>query len=196
MPYFERLPYAEMIARAVEGNLSANRSQSSVVPPAVKSPILEQATRILREESAGLPSSSRSRLNLPFAATASDGQSAFLSTSGNDKEGPDGVLLLDPPPPVKAGQTATVVLSMANDSEASMSLCLVATHLVSCSGARIAASNIDISPEETVVAPAQSVDVKIDVDVPDIIIPGEYAGLLQVFGNQTARAVVVINVVK
>lgn len=195
MPYFERLPYAEMIARAVEGNLSANGAQSSAIAPAVKSPVLEQAARILMEESAGLPSSSRSRLSLPFA-TPSDGQSACLAMPGRDKEGPDGVLLLDPPPPVKAGQTATVVLSMANDSATSMSLCLAATHLVSCTGARIAASNIELSPEETVVAPSQSVDVKIEVDVPDIIIPGEYAGLLQVFGKQTARAVMVINVVK
>lgn len=103
--------------------------------------------------------------------------------------------MLEPPPPVKAGETATVVLSMVNDSGAPLSFSMAATHLVSPTGARIAANNIDISPEEAVVAPAQAVDVRIAVNVPQIILPGEYGGLLQAFSQPTVRAVLVINVV-
>jgi hypothetical protein len=198
MPYFERLPYADMIARIAGSPSPGDGTQPAVKLPVVASPLMEQAAAILKEESAGLPSfsssSSANRLRLPFLATASGAQPGFPSLTGSSTDVAKDVLLLDAPPPVRAGQTATIVLSMVNDSATSLSFSVMTTHLISRSGARIAANNIDISPEEAVLAPSQAVDVQVVVNVPAIIMPGEYAGLLQVYGQQTTRAVMVINV--
>lgn len=179
MPYFERLPYAEMIVRN-----SADHAHPPANPTTIEPSILEQAAAILKEESGGLPSSSAGRVKFPFL-DADAGQPKGIAGT---------VLLLEPPPPVKAGQIATVVLSIVNDSGTSLSFSMMATHLVSRSGARIAATNIDISPEEAVLAPSEAVDVQVAVNVPEIVIPDEYGGLLQAFGQETVRAVLVINV--
>lgn len=189
MPCFERLPYAEMIARAAGALPEPERAQA-----AIKLPILEQAAMILKEESSRLPSSSTNRLILPFPASAQAGQPRFTSLGEPAKDGAGYVVQLNPPPPVKAGQAATIVLSMINDSGGPLSFSLMSTHLVSQAGTRIAATNIDISPEEAVLAPSQSADVQVTVNVPEIIVPGEYGGLLQAFSEQTVRAVLVINV--
>jgi hypothetical protein len=195
MPYFVRLPYAEMIARAAglapAANSAGSTTQEAKTPTLIV-PILDQAQRILREESIQLPSSSLGRLTIPFLDTLQEKPNGSGILPGPENAG--SVLLLTAPPAVKAGQTATVVLSMVNDSGADLSFSVMTTHLVSPSGARIAANNVDISPEEAVVGPSQAVDVRIVVSVPAIAIPGEYSGLVQVYGQQTARAVLVINV--
>lgn len=178
MPYFERLPYAEMLRQAA-GLATPPKS----IPTASKPTILDRAAAILKEEATGLPPSTR-RPTLPFPA----------ADTHRDKTAARHVLLLDPPPPIKAGQKAAVLLSIVNDSETSLTFSVVPTHLVSRCGARIPANNIEISPEEAVLAPAESADVQVEVNIPEIIIPGEYSGLLQVYGQQTARAVLVINV--
>ncbi len=183
MPYFERLPYAEMIARAAKSSVLADQAQSPPKLPGDMLPLLEQAKAILKEESGALPSASMGKYPLPFPTATSP-----------IRNGAGDVLLLNSPPPVKGGETATVVLSIVNDSGSSVSFSVMTTHLISRSGARIAANNVDISPEKGVLGPSQSVDIQVAVNVPNIIMPGEYAGLLQAYGQETTHAVLVVNV--
>lgn len=148
---------------------------------------------ILKEESAGLPSPSGG-LRLPLMAGTPEDLRGVSGPLDRDNDDGGEVVLLEPPPPVRAGQTATVVLSIVNDSDTPLSFSMVATHLVSQSGARIPANRIGISPAEAVIARSGMADVRVAVSVPEIVLPGEYSGLLLAYGQQTACAVLAINV--
>lgn len=90
------------------------------------------------------------------------------------------VQLLKPPPPVRAGQSACILLSLENDDPNENAECvLYTTDLVGSSGRRIPETHVDVSPSPVRIPSGGSVDVRIGIQVPMGTPPGRYAGLLQ-----------------
>ena len=90
------------------------------------------------------------------------------------------VIVLKSPPPVRAGESGWVDLSLANDERIETISCsLFSTDLVGSSGYSISRTQIRISPSAVRVSPRTSIDARVEVRVPLGTPPGGYAGLLQ-----------------
>jgi hypothetical protein len=71
---------------------------------------------------------------------------------------------------------------------------LVASDLISDAGQRIAATNVSFEPASVAITAHASERVTIRVHVPDDIVPGRYAGLVQATNLEHVRAVLTITV--
>ena len=178
MPYFQRKPYAEMMA-------AATQVPAGLVAPGAgpQAPLLERAAAILKEESTQLPKHSTAP---PVALPGSPAVPAVL---------PEGLVVLQPKAPARPGQTATLVISVANESGQATVCTVSVTDLVSASGGRIGGSQVRISPRQAPVAPGAAADVGIAIDVPPETPPAQYAGLLVVSGFETVHAVLTVSVI-
>jgi uncharacterized repeat protein (TIGR01451 family) len=178
MPYFQRKPYAEMIAGAVQV------PSADVAPPAGPAvPLLERAASILKEESTQLP---KHPANPPVPMPGSSGVPGAL---------PEGIVTLQPRAAVRPGQSATLVISVANESGEATVCTVSVTDLVSATGGRIGAGQVRISPRQAPVAAGAAADVCIAIDVPPGIAPGRYAGLLVVSGFEAVHALLTVSVI-
>jgi hypothetical protein len=188
MPYFQRKPYAEMIAGAVQVPSAATAADSGL--PAS---LLERAAAILKEESTQLPKHpANSPVPIPGNLIPGNLVPGNLTVPAVL---PDGIVMLRPKTAVKPGQTATLVMSVANESDTAMLCTVSATDLVAVSGGRIGGGQLQFSPREASVAPGAPVDIGIAIEVPPGIAPGQYAGLLVVSGLEPVHAVLTVSVI-
>jgi hypothetical protein len=185
MPYFQRKPYAEMIAGAVPVPTAAADSGLQV-------PLLERAAAILKEESTQLPKHST---NPPVPIPSNLIPSLIPANPAVPAVLPDSIVVLQPKAAVKPGQTATLVMSVANESDTATVCTVSATDLVSVSGGRIGGGQLRFSPREASVAPGAPVDIGVAIEVPPGIAPGQYAGLLVVSGFEAVHAVLTVSVI-
>jgi hypothetical protein len=115
------------------------------------------------------------------------------SSHGNDDA--QSIALLKPPPPVKAGQTGYISLSLENDDpNENVECALYTTDLVGSSGNRISAAHVNLSPSRIRIPPGGSTEVRIEIRVPRGTPPGNYVGLLQVADGALERAVLQLSV--
>lgn len=127
-------------------------------------------------------------------------QGAFVpgaSRSGLAARGPaDGPLPeLKPPSAVRAGQTATISMSLVNKEDHAVRLAPVSTDLLSSVGGRISAHSMEFVPRELRLDPGEQRDLQITVAVPVASAAGCYYGLLVVNGADDLRALTAIEVV-
>ena len=91
-----------------------------------------------------------------------------------------GLSFLKPPPPVSPGKAGQVLLTLINDDlKETVECTLKSTDLVGGPGDRIPAEQIQVYPNPVKIAPGETRDVRIDIQVPNGTPPGSYAGLLQ-----------------
>jgi hypothetical protein len=89
------------------------------------------------------------------------------------------VPLLKPPPPVKAGETGYILLSVENDDPNEAASCMLyTTDLVGPLAHSISKTHISISPSTIRIPPGGSNEVRIDIRVPLGTPPGKYGGLV------------------
>jgi hypothetical protein len=177
MPYFQRKPYAEMLAGATQ--VPPDIAPDSCPPV----PLLERAAAILKEESTQLPK---------YQASPPAEIPGYLAHPGVL---PEGMVVLQPKAAVRPGKTATLVMSVTNESTTATLCTVSATDLVCASGGRIGAGQVRISPPEASVAPGAAWDVGIAIEVPLGITPGQYSGLLVVSGFEAVHAVLTLRVI-
>jgi hypothetical protein len=186
MPYFERLPYLEMVQENPNRTLAARTPTNS-------SSLVEYAAAILKEQSALLPRlpelRSRPIQDLPGKES---GRHSPAGTSETDRFGD--AVLLQPRSPVKAGQTAKITISVVNDLATGIPFRLIASDLACGTLNRLAAGHINFSPRDGIVAPFSSAEVQITVRVPESAVPGRYAGPIDLGGNGAYPAILAINV--
>jgi hypothetical protein len=106
------------------------------------------------------------------------------------------VPLLKPPPPVKAGETSHILLSLENDDPNEAASCvLYTTDLVGPLAHSISKTHISISPSTIRIPPGGSNEVRIDIRVPPETPPGNYAGLVHAVDIGLQQFVVQISIV-
>jgi hypothetical protein len=106
------------------------------------------------------------------------------------------VPLLKAPPPVKAGQTGCIVLSLKNDDHMEAASCvLYTTDLVGPLAHSISKTHVSISPSTIQIPPGGSNEVRIDIRVPLGTPSGTYVGLAQAVDIGLQQFVVQISVV-
>lgn len=111
-----------------------------------------------------------------------------------DGSGP--VSLLKVPSPVTPGQCGTVEFTLINDDPNETAECtLYSTDLIGVSGHRIPHSQISLSPNPLRISPGQSVDGRIEIQLPSGTPPGTYAGLIQTEDLGRLPAVIQLSVV-
>jgi len=193
MPYFQRKPYAEMIAGAVQVPCAVTAADSGL-----QASLLERAAAILKEESTQLPKhSTNPPAPIPGNVIPSNLIPGNLIPTNLAVPAvlPDGIVMLQPKTAVKPGQTATLVMSVANESDTATVCTVSGTDLVSVSGGRIGGGQLRFSPREASVAPGAAVDIGVAIEVPPGIAPGQYAGLLVVSGFEAVHAVLTVCVI-
>ena len=102
---------------------------------------------------------------------------------------------LRPPATVKAGQRATISMTVCNSESRSVHLVPAATDLLGSRGGRIACSLLEFTPAEFKLEPQDKKDVAIALIVPAETAPGCYSGLFVVRGVDYVRALITIEVV-
>ena len=108
-----------------------------------------------------------------FASTVDDVVSSHADADTKS------VPLLKPPPPVKAGETGYILLSVENDDRNEAASCvLYTTDLVGPLAHSISKTHISMSPSTIRIPPGGSNEVRIDIRVPLGTPPGKYAGLV------------------
>ncbi len=174
MPYFERKPYEQLVKAAEAISPPSGFAQVPSTPsiPA-RSPLVEQAASILREESRTVPNSQAEAVGAPIP-----GLTASLP-----------VVLRAAP--AKAGAKASVTISLVNTSGDSVSYSFAFTDLVSVAGERIPSTGIAAFPANAAVPPCGAAEVRIEIEVPRVP-AGDYTGLL--LCRETAPAMLTINV--
>jgi hypothetical protein len=106
------------------------------------------------------------------------------------------VPLLKPPPPVKAGETGYILLSVENeDPNEGASCALYTTDLVGPLAHSISKTHISMSPSTIRIPPGGSNEVRIDIRVPLGTPPGKYAGLVHAVDIGLQQFVLQISVV-
>jgi hypothetical protein len=96
---------------------------------------------------------------------------------------------------VKAGQRATISMTVCNSENRSVCLVAAATDLLGSRGGRIACSLLELTPVEFKLEPQEKKDVAIGFVVPGETAPGCYSGLLVVRGVDYLRALITIDVI-
>jgi hypothetical protein len=102
---------------------------------------------------------------------------------------------LRPPATVKAGQRATIAMTVCNSESGPVRLVPAATDLLGSRGGRIACSLLEFTPKEFKLEPQEKMDVAIALTVPSETAPGCYSGLFVVRGVDYLRALITIDVV-
>ena len=102
---------------------------------------------------------------------------------------------LRPPASVKAGQRATISMTLCNSEGRSVHLVPAATDLLGSRGGRIACSLLELTPVELRLEPQEKKEVAIALIVPAEAAPGCYSGLFVVRGVDYLRALITIEVV-
>lgn len=102
---------------------------------------------------------------------------------------------LRPPATVKAGQRATISMTVCNSESGSVRLVPAATDLLGSRGGRIPCSLLEFTPMEFKLEPQEKKDVGISLMVPVETAPGCYSGLFVVRGVDYLRALITIEVV-
>lgn len=116
--------------------------------------------------------------------------------SSHRNDGTEFIPLLRPPPPVKAGQTGYILLSLENDDPIEAASCvLYTTDLVGPLGHSISKTHISTSPGTNRIPPSGSNEVRIDIRVPLGTPPGNYAGLVHAVDIGLQQFVIQISVV-
>lgn len=174
MPYFERLPYAEMIAKAAV--IAPELPEAPATPP-----LMERAAAILSEQSRGLPSDAEPAYTtaLPangwvarvrdWAPVKALSQLAALPGGGSCPT--------FRAPAVKSGEKAAITISILNDSDEDVSWSLIATDLVNQYGSMIPRTNVAANPRTAMVPARGSIDVRVEIEVPPGS-SGDYVGVL------------------
>ncbi|MCU1259779.1 MAG: hypothetical protein JWO80_2664 [Bryobacterales bacterium] len=181
MPYFERLPYAEMIARA--GGIAPESLAVPATPP-----LMERAAAILNEQSRGLPAGAEPAYTtaLPangWVALVKD-WAPLKALSALPGVGPGGPSLAGGvccptfrAPAVKSGEKAAITISILNESDEDVSWSFMATDLMNQSGSIIPRINIVSIPRTATVPARGSTDVRVEIEVPPGS-SGDYVGVL------------------
>jgi hypothetical protein len=102
---------------------------------------------------------------------------------------------LRPPATVKAGQRATISMTVCNSESRPVRLVPAATDLLGSRSGRIACSLLEFTPMEFKLEPQEKKDVAIALTVPAETAPGCYSGLFVVRGVDYLRALITIEVV-
>ena len=195
----------------------ANVAPSSVTQQA--SAIVSQAASILDEEMARGVLAAR-EANSPFRAPAPDPGNLLLrqvhdvvnqvaavwpslQSAPGERLGmsqpaasdADPLAELRPPATVRAGQRATISMTVSNSESRSVRLVPAATDLLGSRGGRIACSLLELTPHEFKLEPEEKKNVTIVLMVPAETAPDCYSGLLVVGGADYLRALIVVEVV-
>ena len=107
----------------------------------------------------------------------------------------DAVAEVRPRASVRAGERATVSMTLRNRESRPVRLVPTATDLLGSRGGRIASGLLECTPAEVSLAPGEERDLTIATTVPRDAAPGCYSGLLVVSGVEYLRALVTIDVV-
>ena len=102
---------------------------------------------------------------------------------------------LRPQATVKAGQRATISMTLCNSESRSVHLVPAATDLLGSRGGRVASSLLELTPVELRLEPQEKKEVTIALKVPAETAPGCYSGLFVVRGVDYLRALITIEVV-
>jgi hypothetical protein len=171
----------EEMARGV---LAARQTSPSYRPPAAESGnlLLQQMHDVVNQVAAVWPS-----------LQGVPGQRLGLSQPASSDLDP--VAELRPSATVRAGQRATISMTVCNSEHRSVRLVPTATDLLGSRGGRIACSLLELTPAEFRLEPQEKKDVAIALTVPADTAPGCYSGLFVVRGVDYLRALITIEVV-
>ena len=95
---------------------------------------------------------------------------------------------------VRAGERATVAMTLSNKESRSVRLTPMATDLISCDGHRLPRDLFEFVPRELALAAGEQADVKGHIAIPPNSPSGRYSGLLVVAGVEYLRALITVDV--
>jgi hypothetical protein len=107
----------------------------------------------------------------------------------------ESVSVLRPRASVRAGECAKISMRLNNDDVHAAHVVLFCTDLFSTSGGRIPQQHVSPIPNQLELQPDTYADVVLQIDVPSVIRPGSYSGLLMASGLCYLRAVIAVEVV-
>ncbi len=97
--------------------------------------------------------------------------------------------------PTQAGQAVELALCLENGAdEPTAEFTLLSTDLISASGERISARQVEFAPPTMAMEPGETREIVVTVNVPKGKPAGTYSGLLQATGVEQLRAVINIQV--
>jgi len=212
------LPLSRLPAAAAGSGILKDQVTGLATASAAEQPsaILSRAASILDEEMArGVLGASRARPPSPVPVTESGNPSLrqvhdlvdqiaagwkTLQGSSDQWRGqsapsePNLVAELRSPATLRAGQRATISMTVNNSESSSVRLVPTVTDLLGSRGGRIAGSLLEFTPKEVVLDPHEAKDLAIALMVPAGTLPGCYSGLLVVKGVDYLRALVTIDI--
>jgi hypothetical protein len=153
---------------------------------------------------AGLPSALAPSAATPSAVAASAVSSSGLSRStlspsahspAAPNDDTDPLAELRPHTAVRAGQRATISMTLFNSETIAVDLVPAATDLLGSRGGSLAAALLQFTPATCRLEPQAEVALEIGMTVPANTAPGSYSGLLVVRGVDYLRALITIDVV-
>jgi hypothetical protein len=97
-------------------------------------------------------------------------------------------------PPIAAGKSLAIPVSVENDQPQPVDVCLYSTDLLSDQGRSIPGHLVSFEPPSLVLAPGQKSTVQANVAVPLQSVPGTYSGLVQTQGLSAAKTVLTVEV--
>jgi hypothetical protein len=208
MPYFQRGSVGRVPLPSQDGTQAAARIAATFVDKATK--IIDEATSGASLAGSRAPKSANVPLvDLPEIASlqkrASDALAALLDLFANamppaltDQVTAPGaqissfantVPILEPTKPVKAGETATIALSLPDDARGSEGLVLYSSDFIADTGFAIPSTMVTFSPRVVGRAVGKSA---MTISVPAQCAPGMYSALVQATGLGRPYAVVVL----
>ena len=104
------------------------------------------------------------------------------------------VPLLQPQHALQSGEDAQLSFQVHNDSHQSIQVKFLCTDLHSCTGERIPSHAMSVTPPILSLEPDIMASITILVQVPQVLTPGEYSGLLMATELSYLKAVISLNI--
>lgn len=97
-------------------------------------------------------------------------------------------------PPIAAGQSLAIPVTLENDQQQPVDVCLYSTDLLSDQGRSIPGHLVSFEPPSLVLGPGQKATVQANAVVPLQTVPGSYSGLVQAQGLSAGKTVLTVEV--